>query len=548
MRRLLGLILLLAVTACLSPPGRKVVSDGAVDPGYEEGVEEAGDLFEEPDAGHLEEEGTHPDEGTMDPWEGSIEDDGIEIGPITDLPDGAADDGVVEAWDVLDGWVCHHDEDCTGMVGVLGPCEVAVCADGQCRKTWAKKGTPCMGDGNPCTVDECTEDGLCVHEPIQCLDPPENACEGSTLVTYSLPGWCDSGKCEYHKTERICEQGCTVSDGVAHCVGENPCAGVTCDEAPFPCLKVPGTCVNGSCIFEFDDGGPCDDGDACSTDDRCWKGVCVGLLVKCEDPPKPSCRDAKTLLTYSWPGTCVAGECSYPTNEVFCEGGCEVGRDGVAACVGQDPCAGLNCEKSNSPCLKEPGICVGGQCVFLYNDGASCEDGNPCTQGDVCGGGKCLPGTPKNCEDGNPCTDNSCDAESGQCKSSFNELPCNDGKACTTGDRCSLGSCVGMAKVCDAPPAPTCEDFHHAKVYEPTGTCTEPSGQCVYSYTITPCRSGWCQYGYCTGEGMTLVGYFEAGGGEVTGSGYVLRGTLGAWFEGAPCSCQNCSFTLHAGW
>ena len=77
-----------------------------------------------------------------------------------------------------------------------------------------------------------------------------------------------------------------------------------------------------------------------------------------------------------------------------------------------------------------------------------CNDGNACTTGDNCSTGSCV-GTPLNCSDGNPCTNDVCTA--GVCSNPPNTNPCNDGDVCTTGDTCSGGGCVGG-------PPPNCAD------------------------------------------------------------------------------------------
>src|SRR5262249_36416696 len=84
------------------------------------------------------------------------------------------------------------------------------------------------------------------------------------------------------------------------------------------------------------------------------------------------------------------------------------------------------------------------------NNTAPCSDGNACTTGDTCSGGVCVGGPAPNCNDNNPCTDDSCDPATG-CKHVNNTAPCNDGNACTTNDTCSGGTCVGG-------PAPNCND------------------------------------------------------------------------------------------
>jgi len=60
-----------------------------------------------------------------------------------------------------------------------------------------------------------------------------------------------------------------------------------------------------------------------------------------------------------------------------------------------------------------------------------------------------VPGTTTGCEDGNPCTANLCDAVLGCVSQPLNSGACDDGDACTTGDHCRGGRCVGTAMNCD---------------------------------------------------------------------------------------------------
>ena len=60
-----------------------------------------------------------------------------------------------------------------------------------------------------------------------------------------------------------------------------------------------------------------------------------------------------------------------------------------------------------------------------------------------------VPDTNINCDDSNPCTDDSYDPTKGECVHSNNAAPCDDGKACTTSDTCSGGSCNGIEISCD---------------------------------------------------------------------------------------------------
>lgn len=92
------------------------------------------------------------------------------------------------------------------------------------------------------------------------------------------------------------------------------------------------------------------------------------------------------------------------------------------------------------PCVE----CVNGQ--IISTSGNPCDDFNACTSGDVCNQGACM-GTPISCDDGNPCTTDSCDPVNG-CTFTPNNNACDDGEACTTGDACNQGSCVGYAVDC----------------------------------------------------------------------------------------------------
>jgi len=81
----------------------------------------------------------------------------------------------------------------------------------------------------------------------------------------------------------------------------------------------------------------------------------------------------------------------------------------------------------------------------------ACEDGEPCTTGEVCdGAGGCGGGGPTACDDGNVCTDDVCTPGVG-CEGVPNTAPCTATSACTTGGTCSGGACVG-----DAAPAAGC--------------------------------------------------------------------------------------------
>jgi len=151
-----------------------------------------------------------------------------------------------------------------------------------------------------------------------------------------------------------------------------------------------------------------------------------------------ACDDGNTA-----PGDCCAPDCSLsPAGAPCADDGipCTVGTcDGAGACE-HLPDDGA-CADSN-PCTDDVCDPVTG-CQHTPN-GLPCDDGDACTTGDTCTGGGCAGGAPLACGDGNPCTDDLCDPLTG-CEHPPNQLPCDDENACTTGDTCAGGGCVGGA-------------------------------------------------------------------------------------------------------
>ena len=97
-------------------------------------------------------------------------------------------------------------------------------------------------------------------------------------------------------------------------------------------------------------------------------------------------------------------------NGSFCDGiercvdaACQAGPP--LLCDDGDPCTtdgcvpAAGCSHTDDAC---PAICA------PSDDGARCSDGTACTIGDTCSGGTCL-GTPLACDDGDPCTADTCD-------------------------------------------------------------------------------------------------------------------------------------------
>src|SRR5262249_7920574 len=105
------------------------------------------------------------------------------------------------------------------------------------------------------------------------------------------------------------------------------------------------------------------------------------------------------------------------------------------------------------------------------SNGATCDDGNPCTQTDTCQGGVCNGTDPVVCTAHDQCHDpGTCDPTVGGCVpvAKVDGTACNDNNACTRTDTCQAGTCTG-----GSPVACAATDQCHA-----VGTCNPSTGVC----------------------------------------------------------------------
>lgn len=296
---------------------------------------------------------------------------------------------------------------------------------GRCEKGWADEATPCE-DGDRCTEgEECNGLGECVGTPVDSDDG--DVC-----------------------TDDRCEEG----EG---------------------------------CVHDWNE-APCDDRNACTIEDICGGGLCRGTPVQCDSPPANECSpDGTRMISYSSHGLCADGNCVYAQQVVLCANGCVGG-----VCQGEDPCSVLDCTQAPR-CLKSPGVCVGGRCVYEYDDGASCEEDDPCT----------------------------------------------------VGEECRQGVCSGYPVVCNQPPPDQCADGKHLKDWSVNGWCDQGTGQCPYPYTMVECPGG-CVDGPCVeGLGLWQSDLTPGGPWVMTGHTYGLSCVMESWVMGARTS--SATYTLEAG-
>ncbi|MGD0948676.1 MAG: hypothetical protein ABSA52_14770 [Candidatus Binatia bacterium] len=169
-------------------------------------------------------------------------------------------------------------------------------ADGSCQGVPKPNGTAC-NDGNDCTTVDTCQSGQCVG------GSPKNAGDPCTIPGLGL---CATGaQCQ------------VISGFGAFCLPQNvvECADKCqlCDPnsgnctIPMPCEEDP--CSTGQCdsstgeCIPGNEGGSCDDGNVCTSNDRCQSGECVGTAG---GTPQPTATPTATPPSASG---CV-GDCN----------------------------------------------------------------------------------------------------------------------------------------------------------------------------------------------------------------------------------------------
>ena len=295
-------------------------------------------------------------------------------------------------------------------------------------------GTPC-GDGMVCRKGSCV------------------ACAAGGSCPLSNP--CHKGTWSCSTGTQVCMDNGNALDGT-DCGGGNVCqagacttcvAGQSCPLPGKPCRAGILTCSAGiaSCTDNGagNEGGTCDDGNACTKTDKCQNGQCVG-----SNPVTCTASDQCHVA-----GTCnpSTGVCSNPT-----------GNEGGA------------CTDPSTPCL------IGKTCASGVCSGGTTKS---CPASDLCHDpGTCDPSTGncsnpvKTCTPTNQCYQAGCNPSTG-CTNTVlpNNPPCVDTNPCTINDYCANGTCLGGNPV-------QCLD--NAPCY-PTGTCSATSTT-AYTCTYSP--------------------------------------------------------------
>ena len=344
---------------------------------------------------------------------------------------------------MLDGSPCNADNtECTAN---------DACQNGACKPGAAKT----CSDGNPCTDDSCDPKAGCVFANNSA------GCDDGKICTtndYCAGGTCNPGKsnnCDDGNscTDQACDPvtgNCSTTFNTLNCDDKNACtkgdackdgvckAGLSVDCTDTDACTLDSCDLAGGCTHTVST-GVCDDGDACSYGETCASGACGGgQNLNCDDK-----------------NACTADSCDKITGckHTPQNGGCDDGN----ACTQNDACSGGSCiGAAMGPCASDQNPCTDEMCdpsvgCVSTNNAFPCSDGSVCTQNDACANGTCVPGATLNCtDDGNPCTTEQCNPVTG-CESVNNSLACEDGDACTLSDVCNGGTCKpGAPKDCSS--------------------------------------------------------------------------------------------------
>lgn len=125
---------------------------------------------------------------------------------------------------------------------------------------------------------------------------------------------------------------------------------------------------------------PCDDFNACTTNDTCIDGVCLGESKSCDDEdvctddlcdPQSGCENLLTAACNDG-NPCTADAC-----------------DALGGCTNENLPNGTPCDDLEQCTIAD--ICIAGECIGVpVPDGTMCDDLDPCSVQDQCVEGTCL--------------------------------------------------------------------------------------------------------------------------------------------------------------
>ena len=323
---------------------------------------------------------------------------------------------------------CVQDSDCP-----KGRCLAGICADPALGNSDATQdglanGSDASGDAGPDVNTNCSADLTCV------------------ALLGTLPS-CRTAACVDGRCSVV-----ALADAATCTAGSGNCT-------------APGACKGGQCTAT----APlCDDGNPCTLD------TCTALgCLQQNQPDGSSCSAGADPCQAAM---CTKGQCIDTVSSGYCRIGALCVKEGAS--------------EAGEPCKR----CVplANQLTWTTVDSGLCDDGDACTQGELCDiQGNCS-GKPLICPDLGLCSEPACDSQSG-CVDQPVEGSCSDGNPCTVGDSCGGGTCKAGAPLdCDdANPCTTdsCAVGFGCLHAPASGPCFADNDPC----TIDTCKSGYCQ-------------------------------------------------------
>jgi hypothetical protein len=462
--RLFAATLAAGLLGCLGPPPSDFSDAAGDDTG---GDDAAGDSATGNDGAR---------DGTVPQDSGGFQDGSFDSTRSLDAADaGTSPDGNPDAQDTgapPDAATCTSGNACSPA-----PCQLgATTCDGgtvQCTPTTSLMNGAVCDAGAVCNAGvcgacgsgtDCTEAGSCQKMIIACSSGSPVCAPAGTVSNGTLCGanlYCNAGSCA-------------------------PCtAGGTCPPPLKPCNQGVVSCSQGQVVCT-DQGTPAPNGTSCGTNQVCNAGQCGACSANVQCTPTNACH---TGLTSCASGAQVCVDTGNPqVNGTGCTG--------ADLCNKTYTCMGGMCTGSNPITCSAMDQChsVGtcdmttGKCSNPVATGATCDDGNPCTQTDTCqSDAGCLGSNPKSC----PAIDlchlvGTCNTSTGACSTPF----ASSGTSCGTNQICDGNGNCGCAAAYPNSCSGACVNLTSDQ-----NNC----GSCGH-----PCLGGSCLSGQC--QPVTLGG------------------------------------------
>jgi hypothetical protein len=275
-------------------------------------------------------------------------------------------------------------------------------------------------DQNPCTIDSCAGNGVCVREP-KCTGAQPLCCDGVCGECCKQEDCNDSIAC----TDDVCFAGfCTNTPntscgegrycGPTGCMDREECGEDSPCDDQNPCTT--DTCIDGFCSYEnCPEGGSCCPGMGC--------GLCC-IDAQCASADEDPCTV----------NVCEEGRCAV---RPLCDDGemCCRSREGDTATCGSC-CSAADCPDPGVECLTA--VCAG-SCTTQVVPNVCAEDETCDPTGGCIGGSACV--EPSDCQPpSDPCDTVTCN-QNGECQ--YGEVQCSNGTKCcaNVADMSGSGHC-----------------------------------------------------------------------------------------------------------